>query len=222
MDKKLSEYFQKPEDNWYHLRFDKHLSEDDMKLLFTDLGSNKWIYSQEVGDPNEKWVTGKKHTHVVCLLSEKKTASQLNTILKKYVLNDDKTSRSTSKVRTTCRRMVMYILKEGDGYHSHGFSEDFIKICQDMAYKKYNPKKFTDSLEKIEVEFYEDTRSKRIALVFFACKYINLKLEYNQNPTRTNVENYLHRHTLKKYKGLRDEFASACASRTLERILDSN
>lgn len=138
----------------------------------------------------------KLHLHIVIGHSEDFAGAQ-NGKLKtrvKNVFEVSKSEFSTSSVRTSIRKSIMYSLKDLEEYYYKGFTEAFVTACRTQSTKKFKKQEFADALQRIEDGYYDDKYDEEDLIN----KFVELKIKYGQKPNPRAEETWYMRHYLKK------------------------
>lgn len=87
----------------------------------------------------------------------------------------------------TQKKVASYTVKEGL-YSYYGFTDKEMKVFERCSYKKFEGKKFTDELEKIQEKYYADENAH---INDFIQDYVILKTSYNQTINVNSMINYI-------------------------------
>lgn len=155
-----------------------------------------WLLEKEI----PQWVVGKEtvpheHYHIVIGSTTDWYGSQ-NKILKKEVkeyFKVDGSSFSTSSVRNTVRKTILYSIKDLE-YNYNGFDDKYIKKLEKQTTTKFEKKKFGKEIQENEDRFYDETISEDQ----FMRNYLDIKDKYGQTPNPQGEAKYVVKHLKKK------------------------
>lgn len=161
----------------------------------------------------------KLHYHIVIKSDDPKSYGSQNNKLTTQIKNlfdVNKSQFSTSSVRTTVRKSIMYSIKECE-YRYKGISEEDISNIQTQSTLKYKKQEFSDKLEQLENQFYDD----KITLEQFNDRYRYLKIvQYGQNPNMQSETRYIVKHYIRKSKDAFQKYADKGISEVYKMIGD--
>lgn len=205
--------------------FLKEITKENWRVVRIDANSeNESQYDnlKEWLDTFSKYVLGiervpKLHYHIV-LYSDKPLdvfgaqSNKLKTCIKN--LFDVQASQfSTSSVRSSVRKAIMYSVKELECIHKGIENIEDLKTQSSLKFKK---KEYSEKLEELENQFYD----KKLTLEEFSEKFRYMKIiQYNQTPNPPVENKYIAKHAMRRDKAF---FKKYCTRQMSEvyRLLD--
>lgn len=161
--------------------------------------------------------TKKKHFHIVTITADPdKYGSQFNKIkrLVKDKIGVQGTKFSTSQVRTTVRKSIMYAIKD-DNVEYKGFIQVYINALRSQSTKKFKRQEFQERMDEIENRFY----NREYDGYGLMLRLVKLKNEYGQRPNPQVEERYVLGHMLRRDENLQSTYSQS-RIQSLERYLD--
>lgn len=152
----------------------------------------------------------KLHYHIVVGTDSSDVYGVQNKKLKQRIknlfsLSGSKGEFSTSSVRTTIRKSIMYSIKDCE-YFSKGLKQVYVQAISIQSTKKFKRKEFSDKIQKLEDDFYDD----KITIEEFNSKYRHMKIiEYGQTPNPVLESKYIAKHYMKKNE---NSFKTYCST----------
>lgn len=169
---------------------DSFLGSESFHIRLT-LKSNLDTIQSFVNKIGSKYIICDELTHYHIYLQTQTTKKEIIIKIKEQ-LNLKGNEQFSVVVVKNKQSMKKYILKDGR-YVFRNFTDKEIEILRKLSFKK-GIDKLKISLDKFEEDYY----SGEIVFTTFACKYINLKIEYGQNIYGNHIKAYLNRIKMKK------------------------
>lgn len=156
--------------------FDKYTREDVKELM--ECHEAQWIMS------NEYSKAGKNHFHVIFAvdIEYEDVRQHIRDFLSRYFPPElskrgDANKQYNLKVVNDFDVAVSYIIKDGVYSYSSDIDPLYVKHRFEKSFKKYDKETFAKKLEELKAEFKDD---KRITIIQFCTRFVQLKAEYRQ------------------------------------------
>lgn len=139
----------------------------------------------------KKYIICDELTHYHCLAETQMSKKEIVRVIKEKLNLKGNADFSVIKAKSK-QQLKKYILKDGN-YKYKGFTDEEIKLLRKQSFKK-GIDKLQIVLEGYEIEYYNGD----ISFTQFGERYIQLKIEYNQNIHGNHVKAYLTKIKMKK------------------------